>query len=139
MLASLERLRELGTAGDAQAVFIADMLVPVEPENVDPCTGEHHGRGHARYSCRHVDAAGQCTVYEERPDMCREYPYNRPCTFVGCTWTAAREARCSRKGEDVPHHVSSLRLFAKRTPEGYLVRRTEHPWSEQWPREEMRP
>lgn len=39
------------------------------------------------YRCRHHDAAsGDCTIYEDRPEMCRSYPYGDPCPFPGCTY-----------------------------------------------------
>lgn len=48
---------------------------PGEPE-------AHH------YTCRYFDRETRdCTIYEQRPDMCRDHPYNRPCTFKGCELT----------------------------------------------------
>lgn len=33
-----------------------------------------------------LDEAGNCTVYDQRPSMCRRYPYDEsPCAFRGCT------------------------------------------------------
>lgn len=38
-----------------------------------------------RYTCRHLQANGDCGIYETRPQMCREYPYDRyPCQWAGC-------------------------------------------------------
>lgn len=38
------------------------------------------------FTCRNLDAAGiDCTAYDTRPAMCREFPYGRACPFDGCT------------------------------------------------------
>ena len=55
---------------DEEAAFIDDMLIPV---------GED-------YTCRHWDQTSKlCTVYEQRPSMCRTYPDGIPCIWEGCT------------------------------------------------------
>ncbi len=46
--------------------------------------------GKHRYNCVHLQASGDCGVYDERPWMCREYPYGRGCDYEKCTWTAER-------------------------------------------------
>lgn len=56
--------------------YIRDMVVPLEPTEDDDdrwyCT------------CRHFDGR-DCTAYESRPPMCKDYPYGRSCTYDGCT------------------------------------------------------
>jgi len=42
------------------------------------------------YHCAHIRPDGDCAIYESRPQMCRDYPYGRRCTFAGCTWDEAR-------------------------------------------------
>lgn len=43
------------------------------------------------YTCKHLDAnTGDCTDYENRPDMCRRYPYGGRCTYKDCTSEDAR-------------------------------------------------
>lgn len=43
--------------------------------------------GH-HYTCRYFDKKSRdCTIYEQRPDMCRDHPYEKPCTFKGCELT----------------------------------------------------
>ena len=38
------------------------------------------------FSCANFDrASGDCRIYEQRPSMCREYPYGRRCEMLGCT------------------------------------------------------
>ena len=42
------------------------------------------------FSCIHLQANGDCGIYNIRPQVCREYPNNRGCCFEGCTWDAQR-------------------------------------------------
>lgn len=44
------------------------------------------------YTCRYYDAAtGNCTNYENRPAMCSDYPYGKPCEHGdACTWEEGR-------------------------------------------------
>lgn len=66
----------LDLAQDARQ--IAAMIVPVD--------GEEN-----RYSCIHHNAdTGDCGIYLTRPRMCRDFPDDRPCPFVGCEWDAAK-------------------------------------------------
>lgn len=38
------------------------------------------------YTCKHHDEkTGNCSIYEHRPQMCRDYPYGYACTFKDCT------------------------------------------------------
>lgn len=36
------------------------------------------------YTCRHLNELGRCDIYERRPKMCAEFPYNHACQFNGC-------------------------------------------------------
>ena len=63
----------------AEYTKIADMVVHLR------ATGrfgdEHH------YTCKHFDSeTNNCTDYENRPEMCRNYPYGDPCGFEECEW-----------------------------------------------------
>ncbi len=41
------------------------------------------------YTCRNHDAdSGNCTIYETRPQMCRDFPNGRECPNAGCTYVA---------------------------------------------------
>ncbi len=54
------------------------------------------GRPTARhyYTCKHYDKKSRkCTIYEMRPQMCREYPYGRSCNYAACTWTKRKEKK----------------------------------------------
>lgn len=44
------------------------------------------GKNHV-YTCKHFDKATRnCTIYEYRPAMCRDYPYQRSCEYAHCAW-----------------------------------------------------
>lgn len=36
------------------------------------------------YTCRNLRDNGDCGIYETRPKMCRDYPYEQPCHFSQC-------------------------------------------------------
>lgn len=57
--------------------FIVDMILPIEGP-----LDEYNSQG--LFTCRHFDGI-DCTVYESRPKMCKDYPYGRPCTNSECT------------------------------------------------------
>jgi len=51
-----------------------------------------------RYTCRNYNSdKKECEIYEDRPAMCRDYPYRgQTCTYPGCTFS----------GKDVhTHHI----------------------------------
>lgn len=74
--------------------FLADMLIELTPEQAqeralrfgvklpdDPSAAMPNGL----YTCRHWDEdTGLCGVYEDRPRMCRDYPYARACDHDDC-------------------------------------------------------
>lgn len=69
--------------------FIADMVIPIGP---------HDREGFYTYACRHHDdVTGDCRAYDQRPDMCRRYPYGNLCEYAECTLPAEsqRETRKS--------------------------------------------
>jgi Fe-S-cluster containining protein len=46
------------------------------------------------YSCKHYDTkTHNCTIYEIRPMMCRDYPYRGSCNYAACTWTERKQAK----------------------------------------------
>ena len=78
---------------------IADLAVFVRtcgPGDPMP-SGKPYGDGEPVpiYTCRFFDGAtGNCTNYDERPNMCRAYPYDRPCEHGdACTYDDARAGR----------------------------------------------
>lgn len=78
--AAAEVVKAGGSDRYQDTVFIADMLIPLEPA----------ADGKEYFTCRHHDVAtGNCGVYESRPRLCREHPfYGRPegtCSTPDCT------------------------------------------------------
>lgn len=39
-----------------------------------------------RYDCKALLPNGDCSIYNERPDMCRRYPDGFQCSVEGCTY-----------------------------------------------------
>lgn len=71
--------------------FIADMLIPLTIEEakarlerfgLDPrpsLDDDERWEGRA-FTCRHWDEESRlCTVYSQRPKMCRDFPYDKDC------------------------------------------------------------
>ena len=84
--------------------YIADMLIPLSGEETrdrvrrfgvggsESNLAEDEYEGH-RFTCRHWDEDTRlCTDYENRPEMCRDYPYHHECRH-GCDYTSADETR----------------------------------------------
>lgn len=78
-----------------EAELIAPMLVPLTLEEAN-ARGERLGNAAAPFekredghlfTCRHWDEETRlCGIYDERPDMCRGYPYGDACQYGdGCT------------------------------------------------------
>lgn len=68
--------------------IIADMAVYLGTGTHDLKTGEfvkQENSGWHVYGCRHLQGNGDCGIYENRPFMCRDYPYGHPCKFENCT------------------------------------------------------
>lgn len=78
---------------------IADLAVPVRTISKDdpmPNGKPYAGEGEVPiYTCRFFDLVTKnCTTYETRPNMCRGYPYDRPCEHGdACAFDDAREGR----------------------------------------------
>lgn len=100
---SLDVLRE---RDDDESKFLVDMLIELTPEeaqaraekhNVSPPQGytldQWANQGSQLYTCRHWDEETMlCGVYEDRPRMCRDYPYAAKCQHdCACSYTAPPE------------------------------------------------
>jgi Fe-S-cluster containining protein len=80
-------------ASVADGPYILDMLVPLTHEQaVERWTALGFGEFPAAalpadagvFTCRHWDEeTGLCGAYDQRPAMCRDFPYGRPCVY-GC-------------------------------------------------------
>lgn len=92
--------------------YIADMVIPLSTEEVTErrlrfgITEKHNiSEGHG-YTCRHWDEETTlCTAYEERPKMCRDYPYDKACEHCKChspidVWKEWRDMKKKRKAEN---------------------------------------
>jgi Fe-S-cluster containining protein len=59
--------------GCRDTAIIARMLIRTDQE----------GDEQRKYTCKHLGADGLCGIYDHRPKMCREYPYNGACDQCG--------------------------------------------------------
>lgn len=65
--------------------YIADMLIDTGVDtDTDPLGGSKVDPPQRVYKCKHFDGTN-CTVYEQRPDMCKSYPSYGACNVEGCT------------------------------------------------------
>ena len=50
------------------------------------------------YRCKHFDGKAKvCTIYDIRPQMCRDYPSGGRCNYAACTWTERKEVKGPKK------------------------------------------
>lgn len=99
----LDRLRNENRIDGA---YIADMLVPLRAltvgarkvSSVDLVTEEDvrdapGGCWGWAFTCRHFDTTNRvCTAYEDRPQMCRDFPYGKKCPYGdSCEWDKGRD------------------------------------------------
>ena len=85
---------------DGDGEYLADMLIPLTLEEaqeraekfgIRPPSYETHGRlgwneNTPLYTCKHWDEETRlCSAYEDRPKMCRDFPYGQICEH--CNWT----------------------------------------------------
>lgn len=65
---------------DPDIPFIADMLIPLYRSK----------EKYEHFTCRHFDRTKKlCTVYDKRPEMCRQFGVKYPCEFKTCGWDGA--------------------------------------------------
>lgn len=66
--------------------YLGQDVMPRQVRRVEPDPDRHY------YSCKHWDQeTGDCTIYEHRPQMCREYPYRGKCNYAACTWKSKKQ------------------------------------------------
>lgn len=100
----------------ADAEFIRDMRIELTPEQAserwskfvgdEPPVGMKPNAsdapvagGRSAYTCRHWDENTRlCTVYDQRPMLCRDYPYGQACSH-GCDFQVSAET-VRRYGND---------------------------------------
>lgn len=77
--------------------IVALMLIPLGEQTHDIDGHAFEGGPRMMFTCKHFDKEkGNCTIYEHRPQMCREYPYRNSCRYEGCTYVAE-----PRKPDDI--------------------------------------
>lgn len=96
-------LTESETSHRRDDLYIADMLIEITLDEAilradrfdiptSPVGGEPH------YTCRHWNEETRlCGAYEDRPKMCRDYPYEKPCTH-GCGFEMDEETQAEWRG-----------------------------------------
>ena len=90
---SLAEIRDGMRDGDQ----IADMVIPLSLDEANERLARFgsdrqygpESEGYV-YTCRNFDDETRlCTIYDKRPEMCRDYPYANECEFqCGCRSTA---------------------------------------------------
>ena len=70
---------------------IGDMVIPLGYHERNPLFGDEaevDGPDGAAwfYTCRHY-RDGDCSIYDKRPAMCEDYPYELECDYRDCTRT----------------------------------------------------
>lgn len=66
--------------------LVYPMVIPLGMHRRSPATGEYLGEAIHHYSCKHYDHTKQeCTIYEQRPRVCRTYPDGNNCRYKHCT------------------------------------------------------
>lgn len=110
-------------------LYIADMLVKLSPAEVEERMARYDFKPDvdedfdlvawaekSAYTCRHWDTETKlCTAYEDRPQMCRDYPYVGSCSLdCACAHTAPTEVRTKCAAVQVKYAVQN----AKRPGQG---------------------
>lgn len=76
----------LGRYYDKPEVFVLPL------EEAQQARFTHDDGAPYHYTCKHFDpATDNCTIYEIRPQVCRDYPYERSCNYAACTWKERKQ------------------------------------------------
>lgn len=90
---------DVGDQDKAEALDLAAMLIPLTVEQANDRQNQYvrgsktgftdYDEGFL-YKCRHWDEETRlCRIYDDRPPMCRTFPYGRPCRY-GCSCAGTR-------------------------------------------------
>jgi Fe-S-cluster containining protein len=100
-----------------QDLYIADMLIPLSLQDQVDRGEEFDLRdlldydGRPMYSCHHWDEATRmCKAYDQRPDMCKHFPYARQCEQPGCTFEGEPYTKVKYAGYAVSDYNPPLML-----------------------------
>lgn len=96
-------------------IKVYPMLIPLaDRPGKHPNGPARQGGERYYYTCRHFKN-GNCTNYERRPNMCRNYPQygsdDKLCEYAGCTWDDHHGLRSHRLrvfSGDCEQHTSKL-------------------------------
>lgn len=70
---------------ESDVIKIADMLIPLGRKNINFNNQVLHVP-REWFTCRHHNKeTGDCAIYEQRPSMCRNYPYEGVCEYPLCS------------------------------------------------------
>ena len=80
---ALKRFEKTGKSRYFEIDKIASMAIYKGDYSVAYSRG---AKGHIyHYTCKHLNTdTGLCTNYENRPSMCKAYPYGGACKYKGC-------------------------------------------------------
>jgi Fe-S-cluster containining protein len=106
-LASLKNAIESGVIqDDKDNLQIANMVIHLE-EYRSPESGKVEG---GWYTCKNLDVeTNLCTIYDDRPEMCRRYPYGKECTSCGST-CGTEEPKTVRKSGGISYDEIQSRV-----------------------------
>lgn len=68
---------------------VADMVIYLGFAELPPNGPAHHnthGLPDHWYTCKNLTPEGNCAIYEDRPRLCRDFPYKAPCPYPACEW-----------------------------------------------------
>lgn len=93
--------------------YLGFMEPPIKLINPDGTPQKAH-----YYTCKHLAENGDCSIYEHRPDMCRQYPNGHQCEFAECMWKSmkAKKRKKSMK-KDMEGQIEDLGVRLKRLGE----------------------
>ncbi len=77
--------------------ILALMIRPLGEFRVNPVTGAKYAKPVAFYSCSHLNANGDCGIYDRRPAMCRNFPYGKECENPKCSWDQVKRISLGRR------------------------------------------
>jgi len=93
-----QAIEDHGEFNGLDGMMLADMLVPLTPEQVDErierfglnAWAEAERRPKKLFTCKHWDEETKlCTVYDYRPRMCAKFPYGQECPHCKCVGGSA--------------------------------------------------
>lgn len=82
---------EIAASGGPDAERIAAMVIPLEDQFTAPDGEPVSPQRGIFLTCRNLQPNGDCSIYESRPSMCREFPNGFRCSCGDlCEWDEAK-------------------------------------------------